>query len=108
VKIFIDQLFQKSILQKEEWIFLLSNRTSEIIDYACEKAREVARQHYGNKVFARGLIEFTNYCKNNCYYCGIRAGNKKAARYRLTKEEIVNCCKIGNDLVFKTFVLQGC
>ena len=103
----IDKLVNESILQKEEWIFLLSNRNEEVREYAFEKARQVSFKHFGNKVFARGLIEFTNYCKNNCYYCGIRAGNKKATRYRLTKEEILECCKIGNDLGFKTFVLQG-
>jgi len=107
VKLLIDKLSQKSILHKEEWIFLLSNRNSEITAYACEKARQVSVQHYGKKVFARGLIEFTNYCKNNCLYCGIRAGNKKTTRYRLSKEEILTCCRIGNELGFKTFVLQG-
>ena len=107
LKILVNKLFQKSVLQKEEWIFLLSNRNSEIEAYTFEKARQVSMQHFGNKVFARGLIEFSNYCKNNCFYCGIRAGNKKVARYRLTKEEILTCCRIGNDLGFKTFVLQG-
>jgi biotin synthase len=107
VKSIIDKLIQKSILQKEEWIFLLSNRNSETVEYAFEKARQVSKQHFGNKIFARGLIEFTNYCKNNCFYCGIRAGNRNTTRYRLTNEEIFECCKIGNDLGFKTFVLQG-
>jgi biotin synthase len=107
VKHLLDKLSQKSILQKEEWIFLLSHRDKETTEYAFEKARQVSFQHFGNKVFARGLIEFTNYCKNNCFYCGIRAGNKKVKRYRLTKEEILECCKTGNDLNFKTFVLQG-
>ena len=107
MKILIDKLVEKSILQKEEWIFLLANRNNEITEYAFEKAQQIAAQQFGNKVFARGLIEFTNYCKNNCFYCGIRAGNKKAARYRLTKEEILRCCKTGNELGFKTFVLQG-
>lgn len=107
MKLLIDKLSQTTILQKEEWWFLLANRNSEIEAYAFEKAREVSMQHFGNKVFARGLIEFTNYCKNNCYYCGIRAGNKTAKRYRLTNEEILACCSIGNDLGFKTFVLQG-
>ena len=107
MKILIDKLFQNTILQKEEWIFLLSNRNRETIDYAFEKAREVSLQHFGNKVFARGLIEFTNYCKNNCFYCGIRAGNKKTLRYRLSKEDILECCRIGNELGFRTFVLQG-
>ena len=107
MKSLIDKLVQESILQKEEWIFLLSNRDPEITEYAFKKARQVSLQHFGNKVFVRGLIEFTNCCKNNCFYCGIRAGNKKVARYRLTKEEILTCCRIGNELGFKTFVLQG-
>jgi len=107
VKTLIDKLSQKSILLKEEWIFLISNRDRAIEEYAFEKARQVSLQHYGNKVFARGLIEFTNYCKNNCFYCGIRCGNKKVERYRLSKEEILACCQIGNDLGFRTFVLQG-
>ena len=107
MKLLIDKLSQKSILSKEEWIFLLSNRDSETVAYACEKAREISLQHYGNKVFARGLIEFSNFCKNNCFYCGIRAGNKKVVRYRLSKEEILACCKTGKELGFKTFVLQS-
>ena len=107
VKFLIDKLSKQSTLQKEEWIVLLFNREGEIAEYAFEKARQVSMQYFGNKIFARGLIEFTNYCKNNCFYCGIRAGNKKLTRYRLTKEEILNCCRIGNKLGFKTFVLQG-
>jgi biotin synthase len=70
-------------------------------------ADKVRRENYGTDVYIRGLIEFTNYCKNNCYYCGIRCGNKKAIRYRLTKEEILQCCKDGYNLGFRTFVLQG-
>ena len=70
-------------------------------------ADEVRRAHYGDKVFLRGLIEFTNYCKNNCYYCGIRAGNPTAERYRLTKEQIMECCEEGYALGYRTFVLQG-
>ena len=107
LKFLVDKLSQTSILQKEEWMFLLSNRNDEIAGYAFEKARQISKQHFGNKVFARGLIEFTNYCKNNCFYCGIRAGNNKVDRYRLTKEEILTCCSMGNESGFKTFVLQG-
>lgn len=67
----------------------------------------VRRQIYSNDVYIRGLIEFTNYCKNNCLYCGIRHDNKNARRYRLTKEEILSCCDEGYRLGFRTFVLQG-
>lgn len=70
-------------------------------------AENVRQIHYGKDVYTRGLIEFTNYCKNNCYYCGIRCGNQNAIRYRLTKEEILACCKDGYVLGFRTFVLQG-
>ncbi len=71
------------------------------------EARAVCDSVYGKQVFMRGLIEFTNYCKNNCYYCGIRAANSHAHRYRLTKEDILTCCEIGHGLGFRTFVLQG-
>ncbi len=72
-----------------------------------KKADALRRENYGTDVYIRGLIEFTNYCKNNCYYCGIRAGNKNTVRYRLTKEEILSCCEEGYRLGFRTFVLQG-
>lgn len=72
-----------------------------------KKADAVRREIYGNEVYIRGLIEFTNYCKNNCFYCGIRSGNKSAQRYRLSHDEILACCKEGYSLGFRTFVLQG-
>ncbi|MGN1205907.1 MAG: [FeFe] hydrogenase H-cluster radical SAM maturase HydE [Eubacterium sp.] len=79
----------------------------EITDALAVAADKVRRERYGDEVYVRGLIEFTNYCKNNCYYCGIRCGNKYADRYRLTKEEIFVCCEEGYRLGFRTFVLQG-
>ncbi len=72
-----------------------------------EAADRVRRKHYQDEVYVRGLIEFTNYCKNNCYYCGIRAGNACVERYRLTQEDILDCCRTGYELGFRTFVLQG-
>nr|WP_242964931.1 [FeFe] hydrogenase H-cluster radical SAM maturase HydE [Scatolibacter rhodanostii] len=71
------------------------------------EARRLCDSVYGKQVFMRGLIEFTNYCKNNCYYCGIRAANGNVHRYRLTKEDILTCCDIGYNLGFRTYVLQG-
>ena len=79
----------------------------EITDALAAAADKVRREHYGDEVYVRGLIEFTNYCKNNCYYCGIRRDNLHADRYRLTKEEILACCDEGYRLGFRTFVLQG-
>lgn len=72
-----------------------------------ERADKLRRKVYSDKVYIRGLIEFTNYCKNNCFYCGIRASNTKASRYRLNVKEILECCKTGYELGFRTFVLQG-
>lgn len=71
------------------------------------RAREVARGVFGNRVYIRGLIEISSFCKNNCYYCGLRAGNRRAQRYRLTREQILDCCQIGYELGFRTFVMQG-
>lgn len=79
----------------------------EITEALAAAADQVRRKHYGDEVYVRGLIEFTNYCKNNCYYCGIRRDNSNADRYRLTKEEILSCCEEGYRLGFRTFVLQG-
>ncbi len=70
-------------------------------------AQQTALRSFGKRIFVRGLIEFTSYCKNDCYYCGIRRSNKNAARYRLTQEEILGCCHTGYELGFRTFVLQG-
>ncbi len=71
------------------------------------EAAAVRDAHYGKKIYVRGLIEFTNYCANNCYYCGIRRGNKNARRYRLTEEQILERCVEGRRLGFNTYVLQG-
>ncbi|MDR1239322.1 MAG: [FeFe] hydrogenase H-cluster radical SAM maturase HydE [Treponema sp.] len=70
-------------------------------------ARQVRARSYGQDVYFRGLIEFTNHCKNNCYYCGIRGGNGQVERYRLSLEEILGCCRLGDLLGYRTFVLQG-
>lgn len=83
---------------------LESNEADELLFEAADRIR---RNIYGDTVYIRGLIEFTNCCKNNCYYCGIRRGNNHATRYRLSREEILSCCEEGYRLGFRTFVLQG-
>lgn len=107
MKQLIDKLRQNMSLTKEEWISLIENRTPELAEYLFSQACEVREEHYGKDVYIRGLIEFTNYCKNDCYYCGIRKSNPNASRYRLKEEDILECCKHGYELGFRTFVLQG-
>ena len=94
-------------LEKGELLELLRGRDPEVSAYLQDRARRTALARYGNRVFVRGLIEFTNYCKNDCYYCGIRRSNRNAHRYRLTQEDILACCQLGHRLGFRTFVLQG-
>ena len=107
MKTLIQKLRQTQSLTKEEWVSLIENRTPELAEYLFEQAREVREQYYGKDIYIRGLIEFTNYCKNDCLYCGIRRSNKNAERYRLSKEQILECCEHGYELGFRTFVLQG-
>lgn len=103
----IDKLNKERQLTKDEWIKVLDGQCQETIDYAAKLAREAREPFYGKDVYVRGLIEFSNICKNDCIYCGIRKSNKNANRYRLTKEEILSCCKEGYELGFRTFVLQS-
>ncbi len=106
-KRWIDKLEQTGSLERDIWISLLSGYDEEDRAYAAEKARAIAGYFFGNQIYIRGLIEFTSYCRNNCYYCGLRKDNEKAERYRLTTEEILSCCDSGYGLGFRTFVLQG-
>lgn len=91
----------------EQLEYLLTTENKDCLEMLREEAAQTAQKIYGNQVFIRGLIEFTNYCKNDCYYCGIRRSNHCADRYRLTKEEILSCTDTGYKLGFRTFVLQG-
>lgn len=102
-----EKLARTHDLSGSELHTLIAERTDETSTYLQQQAKAVREQVYGSRVFIRGLIEFTNYCKNNCYYCGIRRGNDKAERYRLTEDDILACCAEGHALGFRTFVLQG-
>lgn len=103
----IDKLKENKHLDKEEWVTVISEFTDEDRAYAADIAREISLSQYGNKIFIRGIVEFSNICKNDCLYCGIRASNKDLQRYRLTAEEIIGCCDEGYELGFRTFVLQS-
>jgi biotin synthase len=103
----IDKLHSERILSKAEFAALLDGFGKGDAEYLFSKSRAVADEMFGKKIFMRGLIEFTNFCKNDCLYCGIRKSNHNAERYRLQKEDILSCCEQGYSLGFRTFVLQG-
>ncbi|MDO4614504.1 MAG: [FeFe] hydrogenase H-cluster radical SAM maturase HydE [Lachnospiraceae bacterium] len=103
----IDECAEKKDLPDAQLLRLLDISEEADEAYLYAKAREVRERSYGKEVYLRGLIEFTNYCRNDCLYCGIRCSNAKADRYRLTGEEIAACADQGYDLGFRTAVLQG-
>ncbi|MFQ7422488.1 MAG: [FeFe] hydrogenase H-cluster radical SAM maturase HydE [Anaerostipes sp.] len=103
----IDRLHKEHTLTRGEFITLIKERDEENASYLASLAREEAVKIYENGVFPRGLVEFTNYCKNNCYYCGIQGSNQHANRYRLSKDEILSACENGYQLGYRSFVLQG-
>ena len=94
-------------LPREELARLIATRSPEDCETAASLARKTALREFGRKVYFRGLIEFTNYCRNDCLYCGIRRSNRAASRYRLSEEEILLCCRWGYEQGLRTFVLQG-
>jgi biotin synthase len=94
-------------LDSREMLYLLDNIDADGVEYLTMKANEVRIENCGKAVYMRGLVEFTNYCGRDCLYCGIRASNRCADRYRLTPEEIVSTCQHGFELGYRTFVLQG-
>ncbi|MDE6034479.1 MAG: [FeFe] hydrogenase H-cluster radical SAM maturase HydE [Ruminococcus sp.] len=101
----IEKLYREKNLSDDELKTVIEGfGSSELL---IKYADEVRQKYYGKKVYLRGLIEISSYCKNDCLYCGIRRSNKNAERYRLTREEIMSCCKTGYELGFRTFVMQG-
>ncbi|MCH5291842.1 MAG: [FeFe] hydrogenase H-cluster radical SAM maturase HydE [Treponema sp.] len=107
IRALIKKLFDNHSLSMPEYEELVRTRDSESSALARELAVKVRRKKYGTDVFIRGLIEFSNHCKNDCYYCGIRKSNSQCTRYRLSAEEIISCVHEGYSLGFRTFVLQS-
>lgn len=104
MKSIIDKLKSDKNLSDKELKNLIDTDDN---DYLFTTADGVRRQVYGDSVYVRGLIEISNHCKNNCFYCGLRGGNKLLNRYRLTEDDIINCADEGYKLGIRTFVLQG-
>lgn len=107
IKKITDKLFSNHSLSLDEYEKLIVEHDDEIYRILQTEALRLRHGIYGNSVYIRGLIEISNFCKNDCYYCGIRKSNKSCSRYRLTKEEILSCCENGYKLGFRTFVMQG-
>ena len=103
----IDKIREHRDLTRDELELILTTDNRDAVEYLRQSAREVADGVYGNKIFMRGLIELSSYCRNDCLYCGLRRSNSEAVRYRLTEEEIYECCATGYKLGFRTFVMQG-
>ena len=97
----IDTMCKERKIDRSSLKLIIENNDFDMLDYLSLKARNTANKIFGNKIYIRGLIEFTNYCHNNCYYCGIRRDNKNITRYRLTKEDILLCTDKGYDLGFR-------
>lgn len=94
-------------MKNEELLHLITTEDTGEIEKLFEQARGVREEYYGKSVYFRGLIEFTNYCRNDCYYCGIRRSNKNLERYRLSLDDILACCRMGDKIGYRTFVMQG-
>ncbi|WP_083606759.1 [FeFe] hydrogenase H-cluster radical SAM maturase HydE [Paenibacillus helianthi] len=103
----LEQLASGGSLDKQELVDLLSHLGGDLRRQLYDLAHAARIRTYGRAVYLRGLIEFSNICKQNCLYCGLRSGNKSLSRYRLLPEEILNCCREGYALGYRTFVLQS-
>ncbi len=103
----IDELSERGSLLREQYLFILKNITKDEIGYLFDKGYQKKQNTYGNKVYLRGLIEISNYCKMGCKYCGINYKQDEIERYRLTIEEILACCEEGYNLGYRTFVIQS-
>ncbi|MEF2968741.1 [FeFe] hydrogenase H-cluster radical SAM maturase HydE [Paenibacillus sp. M1] len=107
MKQLIHKLFCRGKLSRDEIVYLLGRLDGETRQELYRLAHRKRSEKYGDKVYMRGLIEFSSFCKQDCLYCGLRAGNKAAERYRLKPAEILDCCREGYDLGYRTFVLQS-
>lgn len=101
-----EKLLQGKILSEQDFLYLIEER-EKFAEAFQKEAKKITEEIFGNKIYIRGLIEVSNYCRNDCYYCGIRKSNGCVERYSLSDEQILSCCEEGYNAGFKTFVLQG-
>lgn len=102
-----ERLYREKTLPFEELKALVETEDEDVILYLRSRAEEIRDESYGRNVFLRALIEFTNWCKCDCLYCGIRCSNRHAERYRLSPDVILSAVEEGYRLGFRTVVLQG-
>ena len=105
-KLSTSSLQNENFITKNDFLLLLQNKDL-IFNYTKEKANKIRQENFSNKIYVRALIEISNYCKNACFYCGINCKNQNIQRYRLSEQQIWECCKTAYNLGFRTFVLQG-
>jgi biotin synthase len=103
----LNKLYEENNLSGKELLYILDNINEDFKTELFRLSRLTKEKYYGNKIYIRGLIEFSNYCKNSCKYCGLRKQNKTVDRYRLSKKEILQCCERGYNMGIKTFVMQS-
>ncbi len=94
-------------ITKEGLVYLISINTPEEFQPVFEESARICRRHFGNRVYVRGIIEFSNYCRKGCFYCGINKANKNLGRYRLTLEEILAAAAYMKKQGALTVVLQS-
>ncbi|MBW2974810.1 [FeFe] hydrogenase H-cluster radical SAM maturase HydE [Candidatus Woesearchaeota archaeon] len=104
----LDSTLEKKELSKEDIIFLLSLNKKDNLKKLFRKADGIRKEYIGDYVFIRGILEFSNHCKNDCLYCGIRRSNQKLERYRISPKEIIRIADNAvNKLGLKTILLQS-
>lgn len=103
----VHRLVGERTLKRDEFRALIASCDSQTLEYIRKESVRTAQERFGHGIFVRGLIEISSFCRNDCAYCGLRRSNRSAERYRLSHEQIMECCKEGYDAGLRTFVLQG-
>jgi biotin synthase len=103
----LNRLYEETGLSKDEIVYMITKLDAAGKIRLYELARKKQREYYDDHVYLRGLIEFSNHCRRNCLYCGIRRSNQSVDRYRLKRSQILECCEVGYQLGYRTFVLQS-